>query len=66
MSTDCAGQEKVWMKEASSYFNLLDEDATMGVYVMAKARQTGQVFTARETFWVEKPDLDVQVWATAY
>ncbi|ELU05871.1 hypothetical protein CAPTEDRAFT_125845, partial [Capitella teleta] len=59
----CPGEDrqKEWTREAKTYFNLLDEDATIGVYVMAKVQETGQVFTDRESFWVDKPDLDVSV-----
>ena len=41
--------------------NQLPADANVCVYVMAKVASTEQIYTAQETFAVDKPDLDVKV-----
>ena len=50
-----------WVVGGTVYLPLLDEDATLGVYIMAEVSQTKQIFTKDDTFWVQVPDLEVEV-----
>ena len=57
-------KEVQWVVKGHEYLTLLDEDATLGAYIMGKVEETGQIFTAEDTFWVDKPVLEVEVCGT--
>ena len=47
--------------EGPAYLSKLDEDATLGAYIMAEVAETQQIFSAEDTFSVDIPDLDMEV-----
>ncbi|XP_050399460.1 protein-glutamine gamma-glutamyltransferase 4 isoform X1 [Patella vulgata] len=51
--------------KCSEFINTQDGDAHVNVYATAKVRETGQRFAARESFWLEKPTLDVKTEGNA-
>ena len=50
-----------WLFKSEFFLYRLDEDATVAVYVTAKVQQTKQIFTSNQTFWADKPSIDMQV-----
>ena len=47
--------------KAEEYMKKLDGDATVGITCLAKVKETGQVYTARETVSIDLPDLIIVV-----
>ena len=55
------GKELGWRLPASSYLNMINEDAKLKVYVTAKVVETDQFFTQNEIYDLDKPDLVLEV-----
>ncbi|ESO91068.1 hypothetical protein LOTGIDRAFT_122446, partial [Lottia gigantea] len=51
--------------KCSEYINCQDGDAHVNVYATAKVRETGQRFAARDSFWLEKPTVEVKTEGNA-
>lgn len=51
--------------KCSDYINGVEADAHVSVYVHASVKETGQKFMQRQTFWIDKPQLELQVKFTS-
>ena len=51
----------MWTVEGVDYLNQLDEDANLGVYIMATVKETGQIYTHDDTLEVDMPELMLKV-----
>ncbi|XP_064610806.1 protein-glutamine gamma-glutamyltransferase K-like isoform X2 [Liolophura sinensis] len=51
--------------KCSDYINGVEADAHVSVYVHASVKETGQKFMQRQTFWIDKPQLELQAPTTA-
>ena len=45
----------------ADYLNEIAEDALLRVYAMARVEQTAQIYTNIETYFIDKPDLEIEV-----
>jgi transglutaminase 1 len=54
------GKDKTltWSMEAKDIFNTIDEDASLGAYILAKVKETNQLFANVDTLVLDKPDLE--------
>ena len=51
-----------WSIYAMHYLPNLDEDAVLGLFVMATVSETKQIFITKKAVDVVKPNLKVHVW----
>lgn len=51
--------------KATEYFNSIDADSHISVYVMASVKETQQVYIKREIFRVEQPNLELKTEGSA-
>jgi len=53
-------KEAKWIVGGTTYLSLLDEDATLGCYIMGEVKETGQIYTTDDTFFVDVPELEME------